>query len=172
MEKDPHWYVAFVKSCQERKAAEMLEKNGVECYVPIQKIRKKWSDRWKVIDRLVLPHLIFIRCHDYERIEVIQDIPNITKYMSAGGSYNPVVVPDTQMDVFRMMVDNFSEEVQVQDKPLAPGDWVEIISGPMKGKQCELIKVDKKTKIAVRLQMLGTATVEISADMVRKIEKH
>ena len=172
MEKELHWHVAYLKSCQEKKVRDMLTKDGVECYLPIQKVKHRWSDRWKVIERIVLPRMIFIRTTLDRRIDVIRDIPGITRYMSNGGAYNPVIIPDRQMEVFMAMVSNSAEDtgVEIRSEPLAPGDVVEITSGPMKGMRCELIKIDNKAKIAVRLDILGTAIAEISSDIVKKID--
>ena len=172
MEKELHWHVAYVKSCQEKKARDMLINDGVECYLPIHKVKHKWSDRLKTIEKLVLPRMIFIRTTLAKRIDVIRSIPGITKYMSNGGAFNPVIIPDKQMELFMTMVENSSEgtSVEVRTEPLAPGDTVEITDGPMKGMKCELLKIKDKTKIAVRLEMLGTAMMEISSDIVKKID--
>ena len=54
-----NWYVAYVKSCSEFKVAEFLEKFGYEYYLPVKREVHQWSDRKKIVRKLVLPRMIF-----------------------------------------------------------------------------------------------------------------
>ena len=49
------WLVAIVRIYHEKKTSERLTKMGVENFLPIQQEVHKWSDRRKVVDRVVLP---------------------------------------------------------------------------------------------------------------------
>lgn len=166
----PHWFVAYVRSCQERKVADLLAADGVEAYVPIQKERHRWSDRVKIVDRLVLPRMVFIRTTKARRYEIAQEFGGrITGFMSKGGPHNPIIIPDSQMDDFRFMVSHGQGEVRVEQVPLAPGDRVEILSGPLKGLRCELAELSGRHCAIVRLGMLGAAGVEVELSQVKKV---
>ena len=54
------WLVAIVRIYHEKKTSERLTKMGVENFLPIQQEVHKWSDRRKVVDRVVLPMMIFV----------------------------------------------------------------------------------------------------------------
>lgn len=165
-----HWYVAYVRSCGERKAAETLAAIGIETYLPIQKELRQWSDRKKLVERLVLPHMIFVRCTVHQRVKTLEQCPYLTRYMSNKGPYNPVVVPDLQLEVFRNMVERGGRQVNVANEMLAPGDRVRITSGPLEGLECELVKVAGNRCIAVRLTGLGVATMDLERESVEKIK--
>ena len=49
------WLVAYVKSCMEKKTAERLTAMGIEHYLPVQTVERRWSDRVKRMEKLVLP---------------------------------------------------------------------------------------------------------------------
>lgn len=164
-----HWYAATTRSCQERKVASALESMGVEHFLPVQKVARRWSDRVKMMDRLVLPRFIFIRTTEAERVRPLENIPALCRYLSNGGPYNPVVIPDAQMDAFRRMVEFGEDKVVMTDSFLAPGDKVRIVSGPLKGLECELVTVRDKHCIAVRMGLLGAATLEVSRNVLEKI---
>lgn len=169
-----HWFVAYVRSCCERKAGDFFEKLGLESFVPVRKEIHKWSDRRKVIDRVLLPHLVFVRATEENRRKSASQNPYVTGYMSANrpGSelpYKPAVVGDVEMDMFRAFLQDGSSPVDIYSGDLAPGDRVRIVSGPLEGRECELVSVEGRKCLASRLGLLGTAVVEISADMVRKI---
>lgn len=168
---EKRWFVAYVMPCKEKKAAEDLSRMGVEYYLPIQKVRRKWSDRIKVIDQLVLPRLIFIHTTDAERLKPVQESRYLYRYMSNGGPYNPVVVPDKQMQTFMNMVEYGQGTVRTHDVTLAPGDKVKAIAGPLKGGELEIVKVGDGRAMAIRLGAIGVISVDLSVSDVVPLEK-
>lgn len=165
-----HWYVAYVMSCRERKAAEALGAIGYEHYLPVQREVRQWSDRKKVVERMVLPRMIFIRCTNMERVRVLKEIPAIYCFMNSKGPYTPVVVPDIQLETFRSMVERSGRPVSVVTETFAPGDKVRVKDGPLTGCECELISVSGKKCLAVRLGAIGTLTVEMGLETLEKIK--
>lgn len=166
-----HWFIAYVRTCCERRSREYFSKLGIECYLPVRKEIHHWSDRNKTVERMVLPHMIFVHTTEKGRVESLRTNPYVTGYMSKRmGPYSPAVVPDGEMETFIAMVDNGYGKVAVTEGPLAPGDRVFVISGPLAGRECELVSVEGRRCLASRLGILGTAVVEISADSVRKIK--
>ncbi|MCQ2143652.1 MAG: UpxY family transcription antiterminator [Bacteroidales bacterium] len=163
------WYAAYTGSCQERKVSEALSALGVEHFLPIQKVLVQYSDRKKLVDRLVLPHMIFIKTDEQTRIKLLGDIYGLRSYMTCGGTYHPVIIPDNQMDDFRFMVTRSREKVALADRPLAPGDRVRVINGPLSGLEAELVEVNGEKTISVKMGFLGTAYASISPDSVEKI---
>lgn len=168
---DRHWYIAFVKSCQERKTAETLSKMGVENYLPMQREVHQWSDRKKVVVRLLLPHLIFIHVDDIERRKLLQEVYGIYACMMDRSTGKPAVVRDKEMASFMAMVEHSGLPVQMNSEPLAPGDKVKVLNGPLKDMEYELVRVSGRRCIAVRLDFLGVAMIEFSAENLQKIEK-
>ena len=165
-----HWFIAYVRTCCERVSKDCFAKLGYECYLPVRKEVHRWSDRNKTVERMVLPHMIFVRTTEKGRVDSLRTNPYVTGYMSKRmGPYSPAVVPDAEMETFMSMVDNGYGKVAVTEEALAPGDRVFVVSGPLAGRECELVSVEGKKCLASRLGILGTAVVEISLDSVRKI---
>ena len=158
--------MARVGSCQEKKVAAGLAGRGVEHYLPVRREVRRWSDRRKVIDALVLPRYIFLHCTDTERLEVLSSDPKIRGFLSMDGV--PSVVRDSEMEAFRRMVEQGSG-VSVTSEPLAPGDRVRVLDGPLTGLECELVSVGAGRCLAVRLGLLGTATMDLDIQTVEKI---
>ena len=76
---------------------------------------------------------------------------------------------DEQMARFRFMLDYSDEAVCMNDSPLARGEKVRVIKGPLSGLVGELVTVGSKSKIAVRLNMLGCACVDMPIGYVEPI---
>ena len=159
-------------SCRERKVGEVLGLLGVEYFLPEQEVVRQWSDRRKKVRRLVIPRMIFIRSTEVRRRSLLGNVPGLVRFMSRGGAFNPVIVPDNQMDVFIRMVTQSDEPVAMASEPLIPGDHVKVVGGPLEGIECELVDVQGDKCIALRLGAIGTATMKISLSSVVKIEEN
>ena len=161
------WLVAYVQSCLEKKTAQRLAAMGIECYLPVQSEIRQWSDRRKRVDCLVIPMMIFVHVTPQER-PLPLTLQAISRYMVLRGESRPAVIPEEQMERFRFMLDYSPEAVEICSTPLAAGDAVKVIKGPLAGLEGELITVNGKSKVAVRLDMLGCAHVDVPIGFVEK----
>ena len=159
--------MAYVQSCLEKKTAQRLAAMGIECYLPVQSEIRQWSDRRKRVERLVIPMMIFVHVTPQER-PLPLSLQAVSRYMVLRGESTPAVIPDEQMDRFRFMLDYSPEAVEMCSAPLAPGDAVKVIKGPLAGLEGELITVNGKSKVAVRLDMLGCAHVDVHIGFIEK----
>ena len=103
-----------------------------------------------------------------ERMEVLS-FSTVSRYMVMRGESSPAVIPDEQMARFRFMLDYSEESISMNSAPLARGEKVRVIKGPLTGLVGELVHVDGKSKIAVRLNMLGCACVDMPVGYVEPI---
>ena len=104
------WLVAIVRIHHEKKTSERLTKMGVENFLPIQQEVHNWSDRRKVVDRVILPMMIFVHVDPQEQKEVLT-LSAISRYMVLRGESTPAVIPDQQMLRFKFMLDYSDETI-------------------------------------------------------------
>lgn len=162
------WLVAIVRIYHEKKTSERLKKMGIENFLPIQQEIHQWSDRRKVIDRVLLPMMIFVHVDSQEQKEVLT-LSSISRYMVLRGESTPAVIPDQQMLRFKFMLDYSEETISMNTSPLAPGEKIRVIKGLLAGLEGELVNVNGKSKVAVRLTMLGCACVDIPVGCVEPV---
>lgn len=162
------WLVAQVRIYHEKKTSERLTKMGIENYVPVQRKTHLWSDRRKQIDHIVIPMKIFVRVDAQEQKDVLM-LSAVSRYMVLHGESAPAVIPDTQMEKFKFMLDYSEEAVNMSNTPLSPGEKVRVIKGPLRGLEGELVTLNGKTKIAVRLDMLGCASVDMPVGYIERV---
>ena len=155
-----YWTAVLVQMCTEQKVSTKLNKLGITNYVPTQTEIHQWSDRRKMVDTVLLPMMVFVHVNPKERMEVLS-FSTVSRYMVMRGESTPAVIPDEQMARFRFMLDYSEEAVCMNDTPLARGEKVRVIKGPLSGLVGELVTVGGKSKIAVRLNMLGCACVDM-----------
>ena len=136
---------------------------------PVQQEVHQWSDRRKKVEAVLLPMMVFVHVDPKERMEVLS-FSTVSRYMVMRGESTPAVIPDEQMARFRFMLDYSEEAVCMNSSPLARGEKVRVIKGPLTGLVGELVNVDGKTKIAVRLNLLGCACVDMPIGYVESVK--
>ena len=163
------WYVALVRMHHEKKVAELLNKRGIENFVPVQQELHQWSDRRKMVESVLLPMMVFVHVDAKERKEVLS-FSTVSRYMVMRGESSPTIIPDEQMARFRFMLDYSKDVISMNSAPLARGEKVRVIKGPLTGLVGELVTVDGKSKIAVRLNMLGCACADMPVGYVEPVK--
>ena len=154
------WYVALVRMHHEKKVAEH--------FVPVQQELHQWSDRRKMVESVLLPMMVFVHVDAKERKEVLS-FSTVSRYMVMRGESSPTIIPDEQMARFRFMLDYSKDVISMNSAPLARGEKVRVIKGPLTGLVGELVTVDGKSKIAVRLNMLGCACADMPVGYVEPV---
>ena len=164
------WMAALVQMNCERKSAEKLSKLGISNYVPIQKEVHQWSDRRKKIIRVVIPMVVFVHV-DEGRKNMVRDLSFIYKLITYPGQSQPAIIPDSQIFKLQFMVDNSTEEISIKDSSLNVGDKVKVIRGALKGLEGQICFVEeKKPQIAIRLDLLGYACVNIPITDIEQLK--
>lgn len=97
------------------------------------------------VDRLVIPMMIFVHVTPQER-PLPLTLQAISRYMVLRGESRPAVIPEEQMERFRFMLDYSPEAVEICSTPLAAGDAVKVIKGPLAGLEGELVMIGGKAK--------------------------
>jgi transcription antitermination factor NusG len=162
------WYVAYVRLFHERKTAEKLAAMGIESFVPMREEIHQWSQRKKKVMRVLIPQMIFIHATPKERLEALT-LASISHYMVLRGEHTPAVIPDRQMQQFMFMVDYSVESIEMYNSPLQPGQSIKVIKGPLAGMEGELMEIEGKSKVIVRLDLLGCAGVDMPIGFIEAI---
>lgn len=164
------WIAALVQMNCERKSAEKLSKLGISNYVPIQEEIHQWSDRRKKITRVVIPMVVFVRVDEIER-NLVRDLSFIYKLITYPGQSQPAIIPDSQISQLQFMVDNSKDKIVFKESSLCIGDTIQVIRGPLKGLTGSVCQTeDKKLMVAVRLDFLGYACVNIPITDIEQIK--
>lgn len=162
------WLAVYVKMHHEKKLRDRLTALGIESFLPVQEEIRKWSDRKKKIERVLIPMMIFVYVNQEEQRIVITQ-PSVIRYLVLRGESTPAEIPASQMDSFRFMVDNSETSVNFNELDFQPGEKVVVLKGSLAGLEGELVTINGKSNIAIRIEQLGCAIVEINASYVKKV---
>lgn len=164
------WFIAVVGNNTEKSSNKKLEELGYETYLPIQEYTSVWKDgRKKKRERVVIPHIIFTKLTEKERLTVV-NLPFINYFMvnkatkvNEFNRHSPAIVPDEQIRKLRFMLGQNDSEVLFDPTKAKLGDKVRIIRGSLAGLEGVLSRQDeKKSYVVVQLDYLGSAKIEVS----------
>jgi len=160
------WFAIYTKARNEKKVYERLMEQGIESYLPLVKTLRQWSDRKKWVEVPLLSSYVFVRVPQFQLREIIQ-VDGAAKYISFEGK--PAAIPEKQIDNLRLLV-NSEADIEVTGERLYPGDPVEVTTGSLRGLTGELIKINNRNKVVVRIDRLDiNLVVKIQKAFLRKM---
>ena len=168
MEEKAYWHVVYTASRAEKKVEERLLKSGVECYLAVRTVVRQWTHRKSKVVVPVIARMIFVRVGRSEQVKVLE-IQGVVSFLKVRGESRPAIIPDRQLESFRFLLDLAPESFEISNEHLAVGDFVEVVKGPLMGLKGELLRLRGETKVAVRIECLGCALVDIPASYVERI---
>lgn len=149
--QDYRWYACFTRPRAEKAVEGRLLEADVECYLPLQRVRRRWSDRLKWVREPLIRSYIFVRVNA-ENYRKAQYTEGILKFITFGGQ--AVAIPDEQIDAIRMLLRQ-EVDVEVTIENFEPGQAVEVSTGPLIGLRGELVETRGSKKVLVRLGQIG-----------------
>lgn len=166
------WIAVLVQMNAEKKTSARLNALGIENYVPVQREVRRWSDRKKLIDRVVIPMVVFVKINSNDERQ-LKKYSFIYKILTYPGQTKSAVIPDDQIERLKFMLSQSESPVEVTDKIMVPGDIVRVIRGPLKGLEGELYMIEgEKSCVVMRIECLGYACVHVSRNDVEKLSEN
>lgn len=154
------WYVVYCRSRAEKKVLELINTKintdmltDIEPFLPLQKVKSRWSDRVKEIDKPLFPGYLFIRTRltNYTWRELIVT-PGIVKLLHQGDK--PLPISQRDIDVIKQLL--HSGMPLTTASLFKQGQHVIVKKGPLQGVDGILSQINPKTyKLVVNFNLLG-----------------
>jgi transcription antitermination factor NusG len=159
------WFALQVRTRQEAGVAQQLNGQGYERFLPLYKLRKRWSDRIKEVDAPLFPGYLFCRFNPQDRLPILKT-PGVIQIV--GFNNGPAVVDESEIRSIQTLVATGAPH---QPWPfLATGDRVRIESGPLLGLEGILIDVKRVHRLILSVTLLQrSVAVEIDSALVTAI---
>ena len=159
------WFALQVRTRQEASVAQQLYGQGYERFLPLYKLRKRWSDRIKEVDAPLFPGYLFCRFNPQDRLPILKT-PGVIQIV--GFNNGPAAVDESEIRSIQTLVATGAPH---QPWPfLATGDRVRIESGPLHGLEGILIDVKRSHRLILSVTLLQrSVAVEIDSALVTAI---
>lgn len=140
------WLAIYSRPRWEKKVTQLLTEKGLESYCPLNKVRRKWSDRVKLVEEPLFKSYVFVRISDEDRTQV-RMTPGVINFVYWNGK--PAHIKDREINAIKQFLNDY-ENVMVEPIDLAINQRVQVIRGPLMGQEGKVIGVNRKAvKIAI-----------------------
>lgn len=155
------WYAMRVTYRRELAVRDMLEEEGMECFVPLRlTIKVDAKGRRKKVMVPIVNSLIFVHARQSQIQAVKAGIPHLQYIVDK--SRKKVVVPERQMTQFMAVCGTYDESLlffDPQELNLTQGTPVRIIGGDFEGYEGIFMKVKGKRDRRVVIAIEGVIAV-------------
>jgi transcription antitermination factor NusG len=155
-----NWHVLYTTPRAEKRVYERVENEGIECYLPLHRTPRAWSDRVKMVDLPLISSYVFVKCKEFEALNLLK-INGVVKVVFYEGK--PAVIRQSEIDAIKEFLK------QAEGKKLVAGDEVEILTGSMRKRAGKIIKIKKKY-LYLHIEQLA-ATVCVNIDSVSPLNR-
>jgi len=156
------WFAILARSGREKYATMLLENAGFECFLPISKSTRKWSDRMKDIEVPLFPGYLFCRMNPNDRLPVLTT-PGVIQI--AGIGKMPIPVEEHEIAAVRQI-----EKSGLSAMPwpyLRVGNTARIEEGPLRGVSGIVVKIKSALKLVLSIELLQRSiAVEIDRNWI------
>jgi transcription antitermination factor NusG len=150
MSEQKKWYAAYTKPRWEKKVSALLDKKGLEYYCPLNKVRRRWSDRYKVIEEPLFKSYVFVKVTEDEktRVRLTDGVVNFVYWLG-----KPAEIKESEIQIIKRFLSEY-EEVQAAPLSLSAGEKVRVKTGVLMDTEGEVIKI-VNNRVYVLLESLG-----------------
>jgi transcription antitermination factor NusG len=129
---------------------QLLLEKGFESYCPLNKVRRKWSDRVKIVEEPLFKSYVFVKVNDEDRTGV-RMTPGVINFVYWNSK--PAVIKEKEINAIKRFLNDY-ENVEVQPMNLHLHQRVKITTGPLMDQEGEILGPRKKM-VKVAIDSLG-----------------
>lgn len=157
------WFGIHVKSRCEVRAFDDLCLRGFEAFLPLWSVRRRWSDRIKMLELPLFPGYLFCRFALPDRFKVL-NANGVAQIVGIGKE--PVPISETEIHSIQTLV---ASKFALTPWPyLKVGQQVRIDNGPLSGVEGIVVNAeDGRSRVIVSVTMfLRSVAVEVERDWI------
>jgi transcription antitermination factor NusG len=176
MSENKKWFAVYTRPRWEKKVAEILTHKKIECYCPINKVVRQWSDRKKIVHEPLFTSYVFVKVPEtgLTSLKQTNGVINLVYWLG-----KPAVIRDVEIEIIKRFL-NEHINIQLEKASIQVNDKVRILGGPLMEMEGQVLSIKSKT-IKVALPSLGymmyaeveTSNVEVTKPTsATEIEMH
>jgi transcription antitermination factor NusG len=149
-----HWYAIYTKPRWEKKVHSLLSEKKIESYCPLNKVRKKWSDRMKIVEEPLFKSYVFAKVNEEERTKV-RMTAGVMNFVYWQGK--PAIIPAKEIETIRKFLNEY-ENVMAEPIQLKEDGKVIIRQGLFMDQEAKILKIEGN-RVKVIIESIGYTLV-------------
>lgn len=156
MVANTRWYALYTKPRWEKKVSKVLDQKGIECWCPLRKIEKQWSDRKKIIEEPLFTSYVFVNIEDTQKTAVLMT-DGILNFVYHVGK--PAIIRNQEIEIIKKYLSEKEATVSVQSlNSLDENTRIKVNHGVFMDTTGTVLKGGKK-KVFVKLESLDQVMI-------------
>ena len=149
-----HWYALYTKPRWEKKVHSLLTEKKIESYCPLNKVRKKWSDRIKTVEEPLFKSYVFVRVNEEEqpRVRMTAGVMNFVYWQG-----KPAIIPAREIETIRKFLNEY-ENVMAEPIQLKEAGRVTIRQGLFMDQEAKILKIEGN-RVKVVIESIGYSLI-------------
>lgn len=140
------WLAIYTRPRWEKKVNQLLQEKGFECYCPLNKVRRKWSDRIKVVEEPLFKSYVFVKVDETNRTAVRMTNGAINFVYWAG---KPAVIKEREIVAIKRFLDEY-ENVEARPVDIKMNQRVRVTNGTLMDQEGKVLDIrHKMVKVAI-----------------------
>ena len=144
------WFAIYTRPRWEKKVNLLLQEKGVESYCPLNKVKRKWSDRVKIIEEPLFKSYVFVKVSDEEKTTV-RMTTGVTNFVY--WNKKPAIIKEKEILTIKKFLDEY-KDVHVYPIDLKLNDRVRVTSGSFMDHEGKVLGLRHKV-VKVAIESLG-----------------
>src|SRR5690606_2496529 len=140
MATEKKWLAVYTRPRWEKKVNQLLKDKGFETYCPLNKVRKTWSDRVKVVEEPLFKSYVFVKTETEKRADVrmTNGVLNFVYWIG-----KPAVISEKEINLIRRFLNEY-KEVTAEPLVVLPNQAIQVTAGPFMDLKGKVLKVRGK----------------------------
>jgi transcription antitermination factor NusG len=149
-----HWYAIYTKPRWEKKVHSLLTEKKIESYCPLNKVRKKWSDRMKTVEEPLFKSYVFARVSEEEqsKVRMTAGVMNFVYWQG-----KPAIIRAKEIEVIRKFLNEY-ENVSVEPLELKENGKAIIRQGLFMDHEAKILKIEGN-RVKVEIESIGYSLI-------------
>lgn len=169
-ETEARWFAVHTRSRSEKFVQRMLSKKGINAYLPLQKLLRRYTRSTRLVEKPLINSYVFVKIIKTQYVPVLET-ENVAGFVKF--SKNMISIPEEEIEILRRITLEDGLDVEAVPGQFAEGDPVEISAGNLMGMKGRIVKLEGKRKMQVELAALGySLLITIDATFLEKTGFH
>ncbi len=163
---EKQWYALYTKGRHEKSVDLELKKKGIESFLPLRKIKRRWSDRVTTVEEPLFSSYVFVKTGGDKATEVIRSKGAVC-FVSVNA--RPVQIRPEVIEALKSILES---QIAVDPFPyLNAGSRVIVKSGIFKGVEGFIARKDqKRCRLVISIDALkASISIEVDSALVEKV---
>jgi len=144
------WYAVYTRPRWEKKVDSLLVQKKIESYCPLNKVRRKWSDRMKMVEEPLFKSYVFVHINAAEEKKV-REVNGVLNFVYWLGK--PAVIRQKEIERIKRFLNEY-HNVTIEPFSIEPNDRVLITSGVLMDKQAKVLR-KQGNRVELEIETLG-----------------